>query len=72
MYIYLYIYSTRSAQAHIFRLSGIYGPGRSALDTVRKSLLLSSLPGGSGKGGDSASAAAGGYPLYMPKKKTVC
>ena len=29
--------------AHVFRLAGIYGPGRSALDTVRKEALLSRL-----------------------------
>jgi nucleoside-diphosphate-sugar epimerase len=29
--------------AHIFRLAGIYGPGRSALDTVRKKAALSRL-----------------------------
>ena len=41
---------------HVFRLGGIYGPGRSALDTVKKAANLKQLPTGEDKNWDEANS----------------
>ena len=48
--------------SHVFRLAGIYGPGRSALDTVRRARRDSTPAAGTGAGTGAGSGAAAEAP----------
>jgi len=57
--------------AHVFRLAGIYGPGRSALDTVRKDALLSRVAAPRSESGRGVRRDEGGDGMGAGTRKFV-